>query len=663
MSSIFAKLLGREQRAIPYDESIWRHFKGLMETATGIDVTPDVALTYGAVYRAVDLLSSHIAMLPFRLMERTNGQMMKADAHPLYQLLHRQPNPEMTSYNWRKALMTHVLLWGNHYSEIEWSQGGRVLALWPLYPDRMRMERVNGSLVYYYRPSVGGPEQPVDPMRILHVRGMTLNGLTGLSVIGYARETVGLGLATQEFGSRFFGNDARPGGILQHPGQLSDGAHKRLLNSWESKHQGLDNSHKTAILEEGMEYKQIGIPPEDAQFLETRKFQVTEIARWFGLPPHKLMDLERSTFSNIEHQAIEYVQDSLQPWATNLETAVDAALLSEREQGRYYSHLLLDALLRGDMTARHQAYTSGIQYGYYSVNDVRQLENLNPIGKAGDTHLVPLNLISLQQASQPIQSAEREAVRPEIEARDAGKELRNKNLAAARQRIQRAYLPMYTDVTARILRREINDVGAAARKMLGQRNLFGFTDWLDTFYLEHRQFVIDQMRPLMDTFADLIASDARQEVNAPDDDGQGLADFKQSYLETYAVRHTARSQAAVEAAVASPDEGLQTLDDLWDEWRDGRPQSIAQEETVRAANGVAKAVYILAGIQVMRWVSIGDTCPYCVSLNGRVASVDKWFIAAGEEFLPDAPNGPLRVSRNVGHPPAHRGCDCMVIAG
>lgn len=644
------------------DTERWRELGWLRTNAAGVSVSEESSLRYSAVFACVRVLAETVASLPLLTYRRMGAGKARAPEFYLYPLLHDKPNPFMTSFEWRETMQGHLALWGNAYSSVTLDGRGRLAELWPLRPDRMeKIELKGGQLLYHYRLPNGKLER-MPGWSVFHLRGLSADGLFGYSPIGMARQAVGLGLAAEEFGARFFGNDARPGGVLQHPGVLGDEAYNRLQESWESRHGGLSKSHKIAILEEGMRYEQIGIPPEDAQFLETRKFQRSEIASIFRVPPHMIGDLERATFSNIEHQSLEFVTHTIRPWLVRWEQAIQQRLMSTLEQTDYFVEFLVDGLLRGDIASRYQAYSVGRQNGWLSADDIRELENMNPLpDDQGSMYLVPLNMVPADQVGTlPSLPAARSQEPPETAVSDI-KEQRAVRSATRRNQLQRAHIGVYTDVAARVLRREINDVGAAARRFLGQRDLFQFRQWLNEFYQAHQAFVVENFAPVTRGYAQLVADEVGREVAPPDDD-EAVPRFVNSYLGSYAVRHVAMSQAAVETAVQG-DDPQAALDELWDRWREVRPGTIATDETVRANNAVSKMLYAAAGVTVLRWFSIGDTCPYCTRLHGQVVGIDSWFIQAGETFAADAPDGPLTPSRNVGHPPAHRGCDCMVVAG
>jgi len=375
-------------------------------TSTGVAVSEQTALTYSAVWAAVSLIASNVASLPLILYKRLpNGGKERLIGHPLYRLLHDQPNAEMTSMVFRETLQAHVLTWGNGYAEIERDQGGRPVALWPLTPDRVQPFREERSLRLRYRVrnAAGLSDVVIEAPDMLHVPGLGYDGTCGYSVIAKARESIGLGLATERFGGTFFGQGSTFGGVLEHPKQLGEIAQKKLRASINERHQGVDRAHRFLILEEGMQYKRLGIPPNDAQFLETRKFQIAEVARWFNMPPHKLRDLERATFSNIEHQNIEWVVDTLRNWLVRWEQEINRKLVASTERNIQFAEHLVDGLLRGDIASRYAAYAIGRQWGWLSADDVREKENMNPLPDgSGQQYLVPLNMVPADRMDEVI---------------------------------------------------------------------------------------------------------------------------------------------------------------------------------------------------------------------------------------------------------------------
>lgn len=325
--------------------------------------------------------------------------------HPLYFLLHDEPNKEMTSFVFRETLMTHLLLWGNAYAQVIRNGKGEVIALYPLMPNRMEVNRTDkGQLYYQYTtssddaPTVEGSTAVLMPEDVLHIPGLGFDGLVGYSPIAMAKNAIGLAIATEEYGAKFFANGAAPSGVLEHPGTIKDP--QRVRDAWMSQFSGSRNAGKVAVLEEGMKYTPISISPEQAQFLETRKFQINEIARIFRVPPHMVGDLEKSSFSNIEQQSLEFVKYTLDPWVIRWEQSLQRTLLSSEEKKRYYFKFNLEGLLRGDYASRMTGYATARQNGWMSANDIRELENLDriPAELGGDLYLINGNMLPLGNA-------------------------------------------------------------------------------------------------------------------------------------------------------------------------------------------------------------------------------------------------------------------------
>jgi HK97 family phage portal protein len=367
------------------------------QTSTGVTVSEETALTYAAFWSAVTRISADVASLPLILYKRDKtGAKQRFTDHPLYWLLHDEPNPEMSAMVFRETLQAHVLTWGNGYAEIERNGAGRPYALWPLAPTRVSPFRPSNDPYGPLRYRVSNPSGGDTILRaedVLHIPGLGYDGSCGYSVVGKARESLGLGLATQQFGATFFGNGATFGGVFSHPTTFAPGAEETFKKAINNNNVGVDKAHRYLVVQEGMTYTALGVPPNDAQFLETRKFQIAEVARWFNIPAHKLGDLEHATFSNIEHMAIEYVQDTLRPWLVRWEQECNRKLIAPQEKGIQYTEHLMDALLRGDIQSRYNAYAVGRQWGWLSSDDVRAFENMNPLpGGQGTFYLVPQNM-------------------------------------------------------------------------------------------------------------------------------------------------------------------------------------------------------------------------------------------------------------------------------
>lgn len=366
----------------------------------GKSVTARTAIQVSTVYACVRVIAETIASLPLHVYENTGEGSKKATDHPLYYLLHDEPNGEMTSFVWRESMLSHLLLWGNSYCQIIRSGRSKILGLYPLLPDHMEVDRgSSGKLIYVYT-TTEGKRVTLPAEDVLHIPGLGFDGIMGYSPIALEKNAIGLGIAAEEYGSKFFSNGATPSGVLTHPNTVKDP--KKLRDSWNAAYGGSTNSGKVAILEEGMHFDRISMPNNEAQFLETRKFQVSEICRIYRVPPHLIGDLEHATFSNIEHQSISFAVHTIRPWLVRIEQAINRALFTDKEKGRFYVQFNIDGLMRGAYKERMEGYAIARQNGWMSANDIRELENLNPISdeEGGNAYLVNGNMIPIKAAKE-----------------------------------------------------------------------------------------------------------------------------------------------------------------------------------------------------------------------------------------------------------------------
>lgn len=392
-SNIARALVGR---SINYDE-MYDKFHMLNSGSSIGNVTPNVSLQMTAVFAAVKLLSESIAMLPLSLHKKTGDKTEQALDHMLYKLLKYRPNNEVNIFSFKQSFVASMLLQGSAYIHKGMNIYGDTVELNVLLPQYVYKERINGKIYYNYTDKNGSRKLTFE--EVINIPYFTINGIDGLSPIGVCRKSVALGLKAENHAELYYDNGGKPNGFIKAPQKLTDEAYERLKKSFNENYGG-NNSFKTGILEGGADYIGIPLNMKDAQFIESRKFQVSEIARIFGVPPHKIGDLEKATFSNIEEQNIEFATTSIIPFATKIEEALNFHLLTtkERESG-YFFKFNANALLRGNIQARYEAYTKGRNWGWLSVNEIRELEDLNPI-ENGDVYLEPLNMV---EAGKPTQ--------------------------------------------------------------------------------------------------------------------------------------------------------------------------------------------------------------------------------------------------------------------
>jgi HK97 family phage portal protein len=647
---------------------------GAAKTATGKVVSTEGALRATAVYACVRVITQAVATLPLILYRRLPGGGKERDpSHPLYTLLHDLPNPYLTSLELRENLTGHVALWGDAYAEIEWSGAGRPLALWPLRPDRMAPRLTDGGQLVYETRLPNGETKMLAAWQVWHIRGWGTDSLHGLSPVGVAREAVGTALAVEEYCGRFFANDSRPGGVLKHPAKLTKDGAEKLRSSWEAAHSGLEQAHRVAVLEEGVEWQALGIPPKDAQFLEARQFQTEEIARLYQVPPHKIGDLTRATFSNIEHQEREFVDDTLMPWLVRFEQTIKRDLLTEQERATWFVEHLVAGRLRGDTATRNQAYATGRQWGWLSADDVRELENMNPLPDGqGKIYMMPLNMVpagSPAPASSAAAGGEGRMLLPEIMRRPLGEETRGLARAGSslrRMQIQHSYRRLIADAAARLLRREEADVMRQAERLLGQRDVLNLNAWLEEYYRTFPEHVARALLPVLLSLGDQIEPDAAVQIGASVATlTPGMEDFIRRYVAAAAERYASSSQGQLRAIIIEAQEAeqdpLAALQSRFAEWGEKRPDKLAMTHTVRAGAAIAKECWRRYGVRALLWHAHGtENCPFCAALDGRKVGIEEFFLAQGEDFQPEGAASPLRPRRQVGHAPAHLGCDCGI---
>ena len=490
-------------------------------STSGISVTPETAIRVAAVFACVRVLSETLASLPLITYRRLpNGGKERATDHYIYKMLHDSPNQTQTAFEWLEMLQGHLCLRGNAYCEIVPASKPELV---PIHPDRVTVERLdNGRLRYYVRNSQGVKiEKSQD--QILHVRGLSCDGVTGMSPIAVARDTIGLAKATEAHGATLFKNGARPGFVFASDQPIKKEAALDTLAGWNAVHQGSFNSHKPAILPFGLKPVEIGMSNDDAQFLESRKFQVTEICRVFRVPPHLIADLDRATFANIEHQSLEFVSYTMLPWLRRWESAINRALIVEDD---IFCEFLVDGLLRADAKGRSEFYRTMFNIGVYSINEIRSKENENPIGEDGDKRFVPLNMVPLDKADDVIgkdtssdpntdpntdpadmPSDPPDKTDPTNDKTDAKVHTVIVNTNQTPQNIVAVFSSLVADAAERIINAETREHEKRADKY--RENVAKFNDWLAEFYGKHAAYVAKVLAPIF-TASAACGHDAKQ---------------------------------------------------------------------------------------------------------------------------------------------------------
>jgi len=620
---------------------------GGAESATGKRVTETMAMTNMGVFACVRIKAETIAWLPLKVYERLQPSGKRpAPEHPLYRIVHDEPNEFMTAFSMREAMQGHLDLWGNNYARIEIDGGGGAIGMFPFRPDRVRPFRKNGSLRYEIRFDDGVEILPDEEM--IHVPGLGWDGLVGFSPIRMAMEAVGFAMGLEEFGARYIGQGFAPSGIFTHPGKLGDKAYLRLKKDLAAKHQRLEDKHRALILEEGLGWQQVGIKPDEAQFLATRKFQLAEIARLFRMQLSKLQDLDRQTHSNIEQQAIEHVLDTIAPSARRWEQEFNRKLLSADDRGKFFVEFNFDALMRGDSKARSEFYNQMFMIGAYSINDILEIENRNRV-EGGDRRFVPLNMVPLDQVDDLEPESDSRARLPAGPGRSV----------EIRRRVQRTHVRLLSDAAARVLRKEISAVRRAITKHLEARDVAGLRAWIETFYRDRPADVTRTFLPALEVLADQIQTAAAEELGSQQEIDLGA--LVRSYAEHLGSRHAISSQAHLVATLVASDlaRAAGALEQVLSEWEGGGTAVIASREATQAGAAFAQATWAALGVRSKRWVTIDDS-PLCRALSGKVVPIGSTFLSEGDSLEPEGGGEPLIATRAIGHPPLYPGCDCML---
>ncbi len=650
---------------------------------SGLAVNEITALNLSAYFSGVRVLSETVGSLPIMTYRRTGSRTKeRATDHPIYKLLHDRPNPDMPPSVFKETLMAHQIVWGNAYCEIETDRLNRPVALWPLLPDRTEAERVNKVLRYKTR--LNDDREVILPAeKVWHVPGLGWDGVRGWSPLTMHRNAIGLGLALEKFDNTIFANGATLRGVLTMEKGFRDAEKRReYREDFEQIYSGLDNANRVAILEQGMKWTQIGVPPEDSQLLESRLFQVREMARILRLPPHFLGDLADATFSNIEQQGQEFVTYSLRPYLVKWEESLHYRLFDAREREQMFPEFLVDALLRGDIDSRYKAYQTAITYGFLSPNDVRGLENMNPV-EGGDQYFVPVNIMPIDQIADAGAGAQVDAGtgagaqggeldEAALKALGAGPGTRRADFPAdtradsttvrERLRVLNSFERLVADKADMAVKREVQ----AVRRAIGKMDTQDFRDWMREWYAGHQPWLVRQFRPVMVTLAQQVFESAAREINLDEDFGDDEIAFTRAYVDSMAVRITSSSQGQLRKIMNEvPEEEVQTaLNERVDDWEGKRAGKITKRELVQIGGAIARLAFQRGGVTEMVWVTIGENCKLCQKMSGRTVEISGAFLNPGDRVNPeDEDTAPLEVTQRFAHPPLHQGCDCTVGPG
>jgi HK97 family phage portal protein len=632
MRSAFRELLGQRQPG-------GGMYGIYAPSEAGIMVTDETAMQYPAVQACVRVLSEDVAVLPLHVYKRLkDGGKERALSHPLYPVLRERPNPEMTAVAFKEALMVNLLIGGNAYAYIEYDNSGNVTGLWPLLYSEVTPVREGGRIVY----KIGGKTFLAG--EILHIPGLSYDGLVGMSPIEYARQSIGLGVAAERYGETFFSKGTHLGGIIEMPAgvpALTDEQFERTSKRFGDMFKGLQNAHGIPFLEGGATYKPVGVAPEDAQFLETRKFQRSEIAAIYRVPLHMIGDLDRATFSNIEHQDLAYLQRSLLPWLTRIEQGMRNKLLLPDERARFLIEHDTGSYMRGDTKSRMEAYSIAINCGIITPNEARAKENLNPL-EGGDEILIPLNMVPGSQAST-IPAPEPEPAEPEPEPEPKEPPRRSVRATDDEGPLSWASEEHRTALRAAFkawLTEEAGIIERITQRVLGERadadEAEALLDALNGYFDEPVPMPEDVKAAVKEAAGPARARLRSQIPKAKDVITPAWeAGFFGRYYSDMGKRLNEANRADMAKCVKKA-AGIGLADAVYKRlkaWRTTRPGTMANNEIPMLANEYLFAGYRKCGYQIIWRAGVAE-CPACQNMNGQTVTTLK--------------------------PPLHKGCNCWV---
>ncbi len=709
-----------ERRSRPAETRGVSDWYALLESTEGAaleSVGTDQALRVSAVQACVRVLSDALAGLPLHLYRHVEGGKKfgkkvgkeRADDLPVARAL-RAPSGRMSAYDLRRVLAVNRLLQGNGYGWLIYDASGRLLEIQPVEAWRVQVFRTDNGLLYRWHDETMMAHEVTSP-RMLHFRGLSGNGLVGFGVIGaLMQDQAALAYSMQKSARQFIANGSRLSGVLTVREQLKKDAIDKLRAAWNAVYGGSANAGKTAVLDAGAEYKAISVSPVEAQFLEQRKFSVEDIARCFGVPPHLIGVTGQSSYGSAEQNALEFVQYTLLPLAKSFEATLNATLLTEGEREKFFFEHSLDGLLRGDAKSRNEAYAIGVQNGWLSRNEVRGLENLNPVDGL-DEYLAPLNMTTApalaaeaENVLNPPEPTPQNAPPPQPSVPDAptpaarafgrqwtGAELRGlvdvgdldadlpvhehraddgepwedpltddqRGVMTDRQGIAAGVVELWTDAAGRLVRREVADI---KRKLAaGTMSQDELREWLTGFYAELQPKVPSYFGPALRTSVRLAAQSVARELGKTPAASE-LEAYMDEYLRSLAAAWAASGAGqlmALNDAADEPGVAVEAIQTRVGEWEEKRADKVGNRQAFNSVNGGSLAAMAIVGVTAVYWLARGTSCPHCRSLSGKR-------VAIGSSFTGDrltAGGKTMEVYGIKKHAPLHGGCDCTVGAG
>lgn len=634
-------------------------------SSTGVSVNPNSAMHFVTVWACIRLLAESIAQMPIHLYRKLpDGSKERVVDTSLADILSIAPNSWQTTFEYIEFAVVALCLRGNHYAFINRLGSGAVAELIPLLPQAVTLHRKGYELSYEVRFEDGSTDT-LPHEKIHHVRGLSLDGFTGVSPITYQRNAIGIGIAAENHGAYLLKNGALPGGVITHPGALSDEGYKKLKKSWQEIHGGPQQGG-TAILDEGMKFDKITMSNQDAQWLEARAFQRTEICSIYRIPPHMIGDLAKSSFSNITQQSLEMVKYTFLPWVRRLESAISRDLLTEQERKRgLYVEFLVAGLERADIEQRFKSYNIGIMSGILSPNECRAMENRNP-RPGGDIYLAPLNMVDSTDGLPDKSEGKYITTKSITTAASSplGKALTSKGVLA-REQLRDTFKPRFLALAAGLVQHETGQLRQAlAEANQDSRISRQFATNLASIYQQLPDYIRNQFLGLLREYAVAVRKAALAEIDSDQEiDPALLAKFVEESLTSFIARYIGSSEGQLATLINDTilEELPQAIEQRLTEWDATRPEKIASREPVQQESAVSRYVWLAAGITKLQWQRRGsNSCPFCKALHGKIVGISQAFIDEGD-FTPEGHEAsPLKVRGPKLHAPIHKGCVCII---
>jgi len=632
------------------------------ESTSGVSVNHDTARNYSVYWACVTKIAQIVGMLPCLVYKRnTDGSRERATGHQVHKLIHGRPNRYMGPMAFKETLTAHLLTHGNAFAEIERDKAKtRIIGLWPIPPHLVKIHvSEDGGNIYYEVKQPDGSEKIIKWEDMLHVHGLGYNGYKGYDPITYMRDSLGLGIALEEMGSRFAQNDATPGGVITVEKRLNDAALNRMRQSWQETHGGVENKYRAAILEEGAKWQSIQTSPGAAQYIQSRTFQAEECCRWFHMQPHKVGLLARSTNNNIEHQGLEFKTDTIAPWTTRWAEAINLQLIGQ--QDTYYAEFEFGQLLQADKKTEMEALSIGVSGGLMRPNEGRARLNL-PLDPDGDKLLIPSGMVPAGTSfggSKPTDETKPDETKPDEARRSIEQRANGRKAIVYQQRARERFRPVLTEAVSRVDRRENVDVRRAVGKY---SNAAAMRRWVDQYYAQHERAMTEILTPAMESYAGSMFDAASYELSKDMQPPEHVTMFARDYTQWLSKRTVDAHRGQLQALLTEREEDFsEAIEERVGEWEEKNDGKLIDSELVNAGSAFVMSAYALMGVTKTRWQTGGDSCPWCNQMNGRVVEIQGSYVEANST-LENGEGETMTIYESITRPQLHQGCDCYVLA-